>query len=117
MGNNPGDNFSSQPIRSQYFILPLKSVSITEIIVFMHIWHQSEQLIKWLLEKNSPDENFSKKLGLSVRLTQKKIFFEKNYSNLFCRAFQADHFGILIDGFKTIPAGENSKLQPKYSIL
>ena len=29
----------SQPIRSQYFILPFKSVLMAEIIVLMHIWH------------------------------------------------------------------------------
>ena len=39
-------DFLSQPIRSQYFILPLKSVLIAEIIVLMNIWHQSEQLIE-----------------------------------------------------------------------
>ena len=69
------------------------------------------------IKKISPDENFSKKFGLSARLTPKKIFFEKNYSNLFCRAFRADHFGILFDGFKTIPAEEKPKIRPKYLIL
>ena len=54
----------------------------------------------------------SKKLGLSPRLTPKN-FFRKNSSSLFCRAFRADHFGILFDGFKTIPAEEKPKLRPK----
>ena len=39
-------DFLFQPIRSQYFILPFKSVLMAEIIVLMHIWHQSERLIK-----------------------------------------------------------------------
>ena len=39
-------DFLFQPIRSQYFILPFKSVLMAEIIVLMHIWHQSEQLIE-----------------------------------------------------------------------
>ena len=50
------------------------------------------------IKKNSPDEIFSKKFGLFIRLTQK--------------AFRADHFGILFDGFKTIPAKEKPKIRP-----
>ena len=84
----------------------------------MHIWHQSEQLIKGLLEKNSPDENFSKKIRVVRKVDpKKKFFFEKNYSNLFCRAFRADHFGILFDGFNRILAEEKPKIRPKYIIL
>ena len=69
--------FLSQPIRGQYFILPLKSVLTHEMIVLMHIWHQSEQLIKWLLKTFHQIEKFSKKFGLSPRLTPKKFFFRK----------------------------------------
>ena len=64
------------------------------------------------IKKISPDENFSKKFGLSARLTPKKIFFEKNYSNLFCRAFQADHFGILFDGFNLPQTILKTKIRP-----
>ena len=45
--------FSAQSIRSQYFILALKSIAMTEMIVFMHILHQFDQLIKgviWILD-------------------------------------------------------------------
>ena len=35
--NNLGSHFLSQPIRGQYFILPLKSVLTHEMIVLMHI--------------------------------------------------------------------------------
>ena len=90
---------------------------MAEIIVLMHIWHQSEQLIKSLLEKNSSDKKFSKKLGLSPRMTRKKFFPEKNYSNLFGRAFHADHFGILFDGSKVNPAGENPKIRSPIVIM
>ena len=103
--NNLGSHFLSQPIRGQYFILPLKSVLTHEMIVLMHIWHQSEQLIKWLLKTFHQIEKFSKKFGLSPRLTPKIFFSEKNYSNLFGTAFHADHFGILFDGSKMNPAG------------
>ena len=51
----------------------------------------------WVVRQDDPKKNF---------------FSKKNYSNLFCRAFRADHFGILFDGFKTILAKEKPKIRP-----
>ena len=47
-------------------------------------------------------------------MTPKNFFPEKNYSNLFGRAFHADHFGILFDGSTTILAEEKPKIRPEY---
>ena len=87
IGNNLGSHFLSQPIRAQYFILPLKSVLTTEMIVLIHIWHQSEQLIKWLLKTFHQIEKNRKNLGCPLGWPQKFFFPKKIIATFFVELF------------------------------
>ena len=71
-----GQPFFVSANQSALFYFAFK-ISMAEIIVSIHIWHQSEQLIKGLLKTFHQIKKNSKNLGLSVRLTHQKNFFRK----------------------------------------